>query len=379
MKRALGLISANLLLGCTEPNPNLMETGEGTSSGGSTATTTTGDPTSATTSPTSTSASSSTTEDPDTTMGTTIEPTESSTTLTTSDETSTGAPICASTCVALPPGDWQGPAAVLHDAPDDPAPDCAGDFTEPSAAVFANLDAPAAMCTCECDAPTGLGCSSVTVSQFTDAACTAQAAMPATTNWVVTTSCNGLANLQAANGNRYQASSVIDAGSCDPNPTSVVPDAVFGDRYTACGLGRLDVIGCDAGNACVSPPTAPYDGRICIWHDGNQQCPTDIGYDVRSIYYGDVADDRACDTCTCGDPEGDCDGGVQIFGTDTCNEAPTGNLNISGACAVMGNITAARVAAGDPDPDPAAECAPSDVQATGQAEGIDPVTFCCDS
>ena len=369
-----------VVLGCTEPNPHLMDTGEsGSSSAGSTGPSTSSDPTSATTSPTTTTASS-TTEDPDTTMGTTVEPTETGTTLTTTDDgTSTGEPTCASTCVALPPGDWQGPAAVLHDAPDDPAPDCTGDFTEPSDAVFANLDAPAAMCTCECDAPTGLDCSPVTLSQFSDAACTVQTAGQ-TTDWVLTTSCNSLSMLQAANGTRYRASAVIDAGSCEPNPTSIIPDAVFGDRYTACGLGRLDVVGCDAGDACVSTPTAPYDGRICIWHDGDQQCPTDIGYDVRSIYYGNAADDRDCETCTCGDPEGDCSGGVQIFGTDTCNEAPTGGLTISGSCAVMNNITAARVNVGNPDtPDPEAECAPSDVQATGQAEGIDPVTFCCDS
>lgn len=363
-----------VVLGCLEPNPFQPDTdtdGASSSGGGSTGASTSATATTATTSPTSTSAS--TTEDPDTTMGASTDgPTETS--VTTDDGTSTGEPTCAHSCVALPPGDWQGPAAVLHDAPDDPAPDCTGDFTEVSDPVFANLDAPAAMCSCDCDDPEGASCSQVTVTRYSDSGC--DDAMP--TDWTFGTSCYN--TITGAMNLYWQATSTIDAGSCAPNPNFVVPEASWGDRITACSIGSLDPVGCDPGDACVATPAAPYDGRMCIWHDGDQQCPADIGYDVRTVYYGDFADDRDCEACECGDVEGSCDGSVYLFNPSSCSGTPIQTLSVGGSCLIaIQGVESADVTAAGLTPDASASCSPSDSQATGQAEGIDPVTFCCDS
>jgi hypothetical protein len=369
--RRLIWVSVVGVFGCTEPNPNAVDsTGSEDGSGG--------DPTSAGTTPGTSMTSSpdttvSGTDDPDTTIGTTVDP--SDTTLDPTEPT-TGEPTCAHQCVVLPPGDWEGPVAVLHDAPDDGEPACEGAFDVIATTVFANLDAAAASCACECEDPTGLSCSSVTVERHTSAGCASLEA-----DWEFSAaSC--YATITGAAGKHWRAYASIDAGSCDAIETFSVPAAGFGDRYAACAQAELDTAGCSSGSACVQPPEAPFDGRICIWHSGDLQCPADGGYDVRNVYYESFADDRGCEACTCEDAEGACDGGVYLYNPANCSGTPAGQITVGTTCVNLPTlgVEGAQINAGNTiQPVAGAACDPSDSQAVGEAEGTDPVTFCCDS
>lgn len=364
------LIFASLVgvVGCTEPNPNAAEsTGSegGPSSGGDPSSAGTTPGTSMTSSPDTTVSGS---EDPDTTVGTTVDPSETTVDPT---EPTTGEPSCAHECVALPPGDWEGPVAVLHDAPDDPEPACEGAFDTLATTAFANLDAPAASCACDCEDPTGLSCSSVTLEGYPSAGCGGTAS-----DLTVTGSCTNAVSSTLAS---WRAIATIDAGDCDPIETFSVPAAGFGDRYSACGQASLETTGCEAGTACISTPAAPYDGRLCIWHSGDLQCPADSGYETRTVYYGAFADDRGCESCGCEDPEGSCEGNVGLWGDDNCPGAIVAQVSVGGSCVNAASIDSVRLGADGVDAPDDAACTPSDSQAVGEAEGVDPITFCCDS
>ncbi len=366
-----------VVLGCTEPNPFAKDTdgsSESSSSAGSTApTSTSADPTTATTP--STTTTDATTDTP--TGTTSVDPTESTgPDLDTS--TSTGEPTCAHNCVALPPMGWSGPVAVLHDAPDDPAATCEGAFDELATIAFASLDAPAATCDCDCDDPEGAACSQVTLENFDndDVGC---AANPPLDSWTFGLSCSNAPG--GAAGSRWRATAEINAGSCDPVETFVVADATWGDRYTSCGVENYETAGCQIGLVCVPTPVAPYDGRLCVTYDGEQECPQGYGYDERSVYYRDYADDRACESCSCGDVEGECGGSLVLWNPASCSGTPLATLTIGGACVqtLTQGVESGDVMAAGLTPNASADCDPSDSQATGEAEGIDPVTFCCDS
>jgi hypothetical protein len=366
-----------MVLGCTEDNPfqgtatEGEETSAGPSSGGDPTTVGTSVTTSAQTSAEGTASAT----EADTTMGPTTDDPSATDTVDPTDPSSTGEPTCASSCVALPPGDWEGPAAVLHDAPDDPDPLCVGDFDELGTTAFANLDAAAASCDCDCADPVGAACSHANLETDNNSGCPS----PSATNWNITAACND--SVDSAMSQFWQATAVIDSGSCAEIELFEIPDVSFVDRYSACAASVIDSGGCEPGTACVPMPQAPYDGRTCIWHDGDLQCPRGIGYDTRTVYYRDVADDRGCEACSCGDVEGTCSGGVNLFQPDACGGwLLAGAVTANGGCVqVADDIHSARLSGAGLTPSVSANCEPSASSPIGAAESIDPITFCCDS
>ena len=88
--------------------------------------------------------------------------------------------------------------------------------------------------------------------------------------------------------------------------------------------------------------------------------------------FADVADDRGCTECTCGDPTGTCGGNVAMTeGACTGIVILDGNVAVPGCANASGANRAHYTATID------ASCAPQGGTATGSATPTGAVTLCC--
>lgn len=175
--------------------------------------------------------------------------------------------MCATeaACVAAIPPDWNDHAA-LYDGPVAGAPSCPEPFAQATMPGKGGLTAPAASCAaCTCGPPTG--------------------------------------------------------GACEPGGgTATVPAVSWASIAVACAGAPTTATGCVDG-ACRPRPAAPFEAGVCVRHSGDVACPG-APYLNKHVFYGDVADSRACTPCTCDAPSGGAcaPAGGQPTGTAT----PTG-------------------------------------------------------
>lgn len=127
---------------------------------------------------------------------------------------------------------------------------------------------------------------------------------------------------------------------------------------------------CAANQVCAAAPDPAFDSALCIWRNGDNQCP-EGPYTQRTVRYAGFADDRTCETCTCGDPAGSCAGTVTF--TDGCGALPQHIATVGvGECQ---EVTGAGAATYNPEPD--ASCMPSTGAVLNTAAETNPVTICC--
>jgi hypothetical protein len=121
-------------------------------------------------------------------------------------------------------------------------------------------------------------------------------------------------------------------------------------------------------------PTASGDyGRLCIYHDGDADCPSS-GYTDKFVLYSDVDDSRGCSGCTCGGATGGtCNQTVDLYSNTNCSGTPSGSLPQSASCLDVFNVqrvqyvpTVTNPGSCAPQRSPTGECAPSE-----------PTTICC--
>lgn len=204
-------------------------------------------------------------------------------------------------------------------------------------------------------------------------------------------------------------------GSCTPDPSVQPTPAGFDTRTIACGTFEAIAEGCGDG-LCVPQPAAPYDSDVCIWAEGDLECPA--GFDDRTVYHSDFTDTRSCSACSCGGPSGSCEGqSIRVRGwcdidgffcvggpncgpnsSGACEEEVTFAISELSACEALdhtdyctplcepGEVCASCTTqhdlieirditydAGDPN----ASCPPSGGQPTGSVSGTSPTTICC--
>jgi hypothetical protein len=126
---------------------------------------------------------------------------------------------------------------------------------------------------------------------------------------------------------------------------------------------------------CIGRPDEAFEARVCVWQPGSLECPGDIFTD-RFIRHAAVDDSRACATCTCGDPTGDCEGDVVLYASNDCSGVPSLVEQIGSTCTVSagGSVSSAR---GNSLSVSNVSCEPSVGTAVGEAEPDDPYTLCC--
>jgi hypothetical protein len=294
-------------------------------------------------------------------------------TVTTIDDSgTTSAPaVCGDGYVCVPeaPETWNGPVAVVI-APIDRDPDCGGDFPYHDNTAYDGLNAPPAVCGCECGPPFGLGCANAQVEYHgNDAGCGT-----ADQSWfVVNDVCNSAVGGQSSDYWQIEPPDV-DAGSCSPSGSATFPDVSWTSEVRTC-LGRFGSEGCEEGSLCMRVPDLPFEHELCIWNEGDPECP-EGPFEDRRTYYTNFEDTRGCQSCNCSDPVGTCAGTLRTFQSDSCTTL-TNSFTADGDChlGTGGAIGSAIWEEGNPDPD--TECIPVNVSPTGTVDPVDPRVFCC--
>lgn len=355
--------------GCTEPNPSLAG---GSGDGGGT-TSATGTDASTTASTSTTTATSGATSSSGTTTGSDTGSMTGSDTGTTTGTFS--CPTDTHTCATGVPAGWSGPVAIIEGAHSDPEPSCEGDYTELALTMNADVSAAEASCDCDCEAPQEATCSTAELRYYGSS----NNCSNSINTSMVSSECNTGPSGGASTYWRVAPPSVTN-GTCEPTETVQVPEASFLTRITACA-GGSDAGGCPDPNAgCLPLPTGAFDGRLCIYGEGDLMCPPNSEYTDRVVYFGSIADDRGCEPCTCDTATGTCQGSVYLHDAENCGIGTiVGEIPATNGCTQgeVGGVSNPTVAGRWNQTDVTASCPPSEGTPTGTATGADPVTLCC--
>jgi hypothetical protein len=286
-------------------------------------------------------------------------------------------------CISKVPDGWSGPIAQL-DASDPIG--CAGDFSEPVLDTFEDVFADAAACTCTCGSPNGGTCAETAVvdfySEFTFFGTTFN-----------TTECEAITDgdvvLEFGNIHDFpsgyeesdvfiiaEAPAVDTVGSCNvATETSELSDPIVTGEQAACALAD-PLESCDAETDCVPKVAAPFEAGVCIWAEGDLECPAGSDFSNREVRGAGLLDSRACSDCSCGPASGeDCDDAVvRLWRTGGwVDRSVDGDCN--GASLGPGNVwTGVSFDPGDPS---GGACAESGGEAEGSVEPEQVFTFCC--
>jgi len=243
---------------------------------------------------------------------------------------------CTGTCAAPAPSGWFGPGA-FYDGPYDGAapPPCEAPYTYNPFTQFSSLEWQAATCACSCGA-LDAGCSSPTITIYDDNVCVNACAASAVPGSCTTVCAQGGRSAIVTTPPAALAPSCGAPGSTmssDPTPT-------WSRQGEACGLPGSTVFtdaGCASDSICAAAP--PPGFFLCIWKQGNVQCPTTGSYTLLlSQYYGvtDYIDTRSCSAtnCTCTPANAGCQlVGVSGFGSTGCPGTPNMLANLdAGVC-----------------------------------------------
>lgn len=278
-----------------------------------------------------------------------------------------GAPPPPATCACAPvaPEGWSGPMAVLE-AAGEAAPSCPGREVAFSGGL--EPSAPAGCTACTCGAPDATCGFALTMHDEPGCQpveeCGKHTLAPGDCKRITYCGPVGSAGLTG----------IVADGGCAPDGGAPAP-VTWGRRAAACTATVFEDRGCPGGETC-SPGV--FGSRACILHAGDVACPAGP-YQGRTLYYGSVADDRACEPCTCDPPSGvTCTGGTVTFYSNTSCTANPQVENGSGCHTVeaegppgSAKITAPAAASGG-------SCAPKGgAPKDGGVAPADPTTVCC--
>ncbi len=299
-----------------------------------------------------------------------------------SDSSTTDDGLCPSThvCTREAPKGWSGPVAVHtrdlgeRTEPTEPkAPECGLAYPNQVETGFEGLQAEAAACACECGPANGVACDNSTTLRYWADDATCSDTFPQAVS-IFASACNSVPNFP---GNGHYTAEPLPAvgGACAPSTQTAVEAAIWSTLSSACSGGTIiDDAGCAQGRICAPVPESE-DAALCIWQEGEHECPDD--FDTQRVLFGDIEDDRGCETCSCAAPLGLCDSAfVSLWNGPTCLVPSAGAISANGECDPTGSGNSARAASLNAG-SPSAFCAPSEPTPSGEAVGIDPVTICC--
>lgn len=153
----------------------------------------------------------------------------------------------------------------------------------------------------------------------------------------------------------------------------------WGKMVRECLIGPLSGEGCELGEACV--PTPPDGFALCLFMKGDDpayECPAE--YPHREVYHAGVKDDRGCEACSCGPPEGaQCAAFVEAFVDAACG-SPVASATVTdgeAACvdvpsgSALGSVEVSLIV------DEPGSCAQSGGKPSGGITPAGPLTLCC--
>jgi hypothetical protein len=279
-------------------------------------------------------------------------------------------------CVGDAPADWLGPVALATAAATAAAPSCtATGYERAVLSKFGSVDEGSAECACSCSAPGNMQCTGTPgLHRVTSSVSCAQIGLtfddPLEYDVPNNTCVNVPSGRLKAVGHSFSSS-----GSCTPQPTSDIDDAVFKRRMVACATNEESTAGCGAAQLCVPNLVAPLE-KFCVYREGEHDCPNDAPYTERTVYLDELEDDRTCSTCTCGSASGLCEGAISLtsnpggtcegqilvaqLGYGACTDTSATTIAVSGASTPVGN------------------CTPSGGRLQGSVRRNGPTTVCCE-
>lgn len=265
-------------------------------------------------------------------------------------------------CASPAPTGWTGPVVVAMGPTPPTPPACPSDYPELLLDAGHDLIKPPAECTCECGPPAA-ECNPI---EFT---------------WH-DMSCGDISGYEAFNQPpgtctpTSKAGTLIAAhigtkptGACTPKGTTTLPPIGFAESTRACG-GAEDHGGCEGEAACLPRAPDPF-GKLCIFREGYDQCPT-IYWKLKYVQVG-FSDSRGCTVCKCGMPNTTpCASMIQAYSDAACT-APEGQPFPNDAFMCFPGPAYFKY---DP-PTPTSSCKPGPALPIGGASPGQGYTVCC--
>ncbi len=293
--------------------------------------------------------------------------------------TTTGAVECPAThaCVQVAPAGWSGPVAFETGDALATLTGCGGSFPDELLATGVDAAAPVADCDCTCnDGP--LDCADVEVATCNPGS--------NSTLGSVASGCYSVPNNQFAlsSGGEWTAGSAL-TGSCQGIANTTIDPVAFTGGVRACG-GPAIADACVGDSECLPRPTAPFSGAVCIFAEGDIECPVGGDFTLRTVYYTDFEDTRACPTCACDTTEEYCDvaGNVSLFEVGACEiGSGVGLLTPDGMCRPMDfngtpiSTPGSFFTQAPTVPVDACDLAEGADVPQGELTQVDPITVCC--
>jgi hypothetical protein len=255
-------------------------------------------------------------------------------------------------------------------------PGCAGDFPEAGITAFDDLMADAGSCSdCSCGDPEGIKCLPPEVRFYDDSGCNY---FGSKFDLDDAPDCTVFPNGTGAYG--AESDEVLpepNTGECAASGGELsAPEPSWGLQVSTCGTGELND-SCGDGKVCAPAPGVPFESGLCISKLGDVACPAG-DFSLRTVYFQNYDDVRACSSCGCGDPaDAQCNAHIEFSYNNSCSEE---YLNIddpgSGGCTTLwgstpssGKLIVDSIVGGD--------CAPSGGDPEGSVTPTEPVTVCC--
>ena len=283
-------------------------------------------------------------------------------------------------CVQVP-GFWYGPTWLWY-GPVGQAPKCDGESFYEGYADFAS-GGTCEVCTCE--PPTG-SCALPSTLTVSTKACNLPGGQASSFN--APSPWNGQCDGSTAAPPGVALSLTIDPraiveNGCQagpPVPAKVIPaqPATFalgchGQGWSACG----DVI----SSACIPRDQTPPPGfHLCILGYGDQDCPADVSFTEKHVFYDHA--DEACADCGCGPPQGSlCKAALSVYEDGMCGGPLVDQISVSSVSLTCVDIQPPGQALGSKSAGAMTyipgTCEPFGGQGSGMITGVKPSTLCC--
>ena len=281
---------------------------------------------------------------------------------------------------------WEQPT-LLWIGPEDQAPECPRGPTTVSYEGRTDLVAPVVCEACTCEPPTG-SCALPSTIMASDAACGAQGvstSFNAPAPWDGT--CDGTIQTPGGAANSLDIDPIVmtENGCAAGPPIAAKVVSLHWETYAR---------GCDVDlpkgpvdrSICLTDDLAPPGFAVCIYRDGEHDCPDDPGtvFTERHIFYQGVQDDRQCSTCACGAPTGSlCTAQLAVYdGSNmTCLDPPLVSIPISSAKHTCFDITIPGQSLGSKSAGSMiylpGTCLAMGADPSGNATKTEPSTLCC--
>lgn len=295
---------------------------------------------------------------------------------------------CTGQCWPNPPMGWSAPGLLWFGSENNPPP-CPDVAPTVGYEGKGGLDAPAATCgACSCVPPTGscMPPTTITVGNGTcsgtstnhlsfdpptdwnNGACSANMTIP------TGALCNGAPCVQSVT---FGPLTMTETG-CAPllSGGSMVPPPTWSQFARSCtSNGGMCA---SLGEICGPPPSPGF--QVCIFQQGDMDCPSFSPYSEKHVFYQGVDDTRGCSPCTCSSPLGStCSATASIYSDLVCNDLVKSVMvdAIGPHCVDVLTGAALGGKAVELPVYTAGQCQPGGGAALGAAAPIYAATFCC--